>query len=261
MDKSNGGLIMDSVIRQRIKEQEIAALHNFASKGRDARFWISWLEEQGFCEYKLCLKMGGVVATDSEAIVSGINAHREIETEHNKTAEFVGSASEAVSQSVGFGESISMAECKIGGGCLTGQVDGLLLGSVDGVDTAWLVDNKTPPRERGREPFFSHQRQALGYAVAWGWSNPFYLQYGRIVAVIRDKWYEPKSDLRGGWLWEAPLTNRHVKDIDETIDWVRVILRDSAKARDVSDPKRVKCFSCDVGKERKCPRFNEYLGL
>lgn len=250
----------DTDARRRIKAQEVAALRSFASEGRDANFWISWLQDQGFCEYKLCLKVGGVVIPDSEVITSGIATHKEIEKAHDGLAEFVGSVGDAVAQSIGFGESVSMAETRISGGCLTGQVDGLILTTIDGISTAYLIDNKTPPKAHGEEPFFSDRRQSLGYAVAWGWANPFYLECGQIFAVVRDKYYVPKYDLRGGWIWKAQLTEQHTIDIDEAIDWVKFILCNPSAARD-TPRKDTKCPTCGFGKEGKCDRYNKYLGL
>ena len=114
-----------------------------------------------------------------------------------------------------------------------------------GRDTARLVDNKTRPRTAGMSPHYSQQRQALGYAVAWAKMYPVYFESGSVVAVIRDKMFLPRHDLRGGWMWEAVLTDDHVRDVFETVGWVRLILTDPSQARDT--PNGGKCSGCEYG--------------
>jgi len=232
--------------RGRIKADEREALRWFATGDPDARFWISWLEEQGFCEYKLCLRRRGAVAPDSDSVRVGIIAHETIKREHDALAGAEMTVEDAVVQAIGLGESSTFAEYPVMGGCLSGIVDGLVLGrNSAGLDTAWVVDNKTRPRTIGMGPHYSQQRQALGYAIAWAKMYPVYFESGSIVAVVRDKMFLPRHDLRGGWMWEAVLTNDHIRDVLETVDWVRLILTDPSQARDTQS--KGKCSGCEYG--------------
>jgi len=249
----------DSPERQRIKEQEWGALHAFATERADARFWISWLEEQGFCEYKLCLKLstqGWVTSPDPDIITNGIKTHAQIEQAHNAIAEQFESIEDIMAEAVS-GNTVSTAEVPIRGDILSGKVDGLILSKDNtGADIAYLIDNKTPPRTKGREPFYSHRRQALGYAVAWVQSNPYYLHCGHTFAVIRNKFHQPREDLSGGWLWKTALTPEAIRDITETIDWVRTILTNPLLARD-TPYKATKCPQCDFHKTQVCDRDSQ----
>ena len=246
----------DSPERQRIKEQEQSALCAFAAEHTNARFWISWLEEQGFCEYKLCLKLstqGWVTSPDSDVITNGIETHAQIERAHNAVAEQFDSIEDIMAEAIS-GNTVSTTEVPISDGILSGKVDGLILSKDStGTDIAYLIDNKTPPRIAGREPFYSHRRQALGYAVAWAQSNPYYLHCGHIYAVIRNKFHQPREDLSGGWLWKTRLTSESIRDITETVDWVRTILLNPLLARD-TPYKATKCPQCDFHKTGICDR-------
>jgi len=239
---------VDDYGRREMKERERETLRRFASGDPDAGFWISWLETQGFCEYKLCLLHRGDMEPDTEAVSEGLPDHRGIKEAHDALALGEVPVEDAVTRAIGLGEVASYSESYVAGYGLVGQVDGLVLGhDGSGRDTAWLVDHKPRPRTVGMEPFYGQQRQVLGYAVAWSAMYPIYLVSGSIVAVIRDRGTLPKHDLCKGWLWEKALTVDDVRRILEVVDWVRDMLRSPGYelARDTS--KAGKCKGCGYG--------------
>lgn len=219
--------------------RERVALQRVASGDPTAKFWISWLEDQGYCEYKLCLKCRGEFAPDSDDSIAGVERHAEIQAAHDEVAEPVESVSEAVAQAVGFGCSSSISECYIQGVRLSGKVDEIQIAP----DTVYVIDNK--PRSGDGIPYHSQQRQALGYAVAWSQSYPYYYHAGKIVAVIRDR------DTME-WLWEKILDDDAIRKIDEELDWIQQILQNPELARDTGYES--KCRKCRYHSNRLCDR-------
>lgn len=224
--------------RMAMQERERLALQRVASDD-GAKFWVSWLEEQGFCEYKLCLKRRGVVAPASADATLGIERHTGLQVQHDITAEPVESVGAAVSQAIGFGHSTSIAECGIQGTRLTGTIDEVRISP----SVVHVIDNK--PRPWTGEPHYGQQRQALGYAVAWSQAYPYYYFVGSIVAVIRDR------DTME-WLWEKKLDDTAIQEVEERLDSIRAILRDPRLARDTANSN--KCRSCSYHSSRLCDR-------
>jgi len=232
-------MVYDSAERQSMREREHLALLGIASGDPAARFWISWLEDQGFCEYKLCLKCLGRFAPDSETTVAGIDRHAEIQAAHDAAAVPVGSVGDAVAQAVGHDRSSSLSEVYLQGTRLVGRVDEIHISR----DVVHVIDNK--PRPRRGDPFYSQQRQALGYAIAWSQMYPYYYFAGKIVAVVRDR-----DSME--WLGEYVLDGASVSMIDSKLDRIQAMLRDPRRAEETKFES--KCRTCRYHDNQLCDR-------
>jgi len=223
-----------------IKEREYKALLSIKNNEQGAKYWVSWLDEQGFCEYKLCLKCNGLLAPDTNDTLIGKAQHLSIQEAHDELATpYEGTIADMVPDAVKSGRGMTFAEISFSGGRLVGQIDELMIKPSKEVYT---IDNK--PRSHTGKPFYSQMRQALGYCVMWANNFPEYLNSLPVIAVIRDR-----DNL--DWLWQQRLTLKDYNDINETLDRIQRILRNPTTA---IENKGYGCPKCIYHITHQCDR-------
>lgn len=180
------------------------------------KVWISDIDVQGFCEYKIYLKYvldlpdpGGVALEDGRAVhkalelASQLNAQSAMRKRIAVGLNVPTTIKEMVDVARNEGESWPVREVHVEGERIVGMID-----QIDFTpEKIYIIEDKSP--SKNGKPFFGQIRQVQGYCLAFSEQHPEIDL--PLVAVIRDK-YSRKD------MWVKPFTQDDIPGVNEAID-------------------------------------------
>jgi hypothetical protein len=148
---------------------------------------------------------------------------------------------------------MSFAEFRFTGQRISAKYDGFL---AKPDRTVYIIDNKIPPREQGREPWDGHKNQALAGALAWASEyseyDPTNSNSTPIFAVLRNRDAKNK-DITTNWYWQKQLTLKDSKYINQILDDIQLWLIDHSKCP-TNRVTQNKCRACEYNNQHLCNR-------
>lgn len=206
-------------------------------KNNKYNFPISWLNQQGYCEYAIKLeKMDLIEVEDTPEMITGRQIHTNLEKDFLKEAEPVTwdkmlkiSKKEEI-----LSRELPVRSIKLG---IRGMIDEIWMTP----DEFIIIDDKP-----GQIAFPSSINQVFGYCLAFKYNDFYdneYLQDGRrIVASLRERGTQ-------NIFWSQYFDEKAENDIKRIINHIHNLLLGTEEFIPTKNPK--KCFSCRF--RQKCP--------
>ena len=186
-------------------------------------FPISWLNQQGYCEYQLYLEyMKGIETRPTEAMTHGSQIHKQLENIFNKdaTPAKFEDAVEASKTEASMSREVTVVAPDYG---IRGDIDEIWMTP----DEIVIIDDKP-----GRTPYQSTMNQVRAYCLAF---KDMTGDERKIKAALRERGTD-------NLFWIEILTPEVEKQIKFTIDRVQGLLDGTKPFVPTKNPK--KCRSC-----------------